>query len=49
MGPVFKSVFVANPFKIRRKFYQVDIDASCDEGILKGSNCVLGIFLKPIP
>jgi hypothetical protein len=45
---MFRSVFVTNLFKIGRKFYQINIDVNCDKGILKGFNCVLGIFLKSI-
>jgi hypothetical protein len=46
---MFGGVFMAYSFVIGRKFYQLDIDASFDEDILKDSNCVFGIFLKPIP
>jgi hypothetical protein len=46
---MFKSVFVADLFEIRKKFYQIDIDVSCDKNVLKDSNCVLGIFFKLIP
>jgi hypothetical protein len=46
---MFKNVFVTNLFKVKRKFYQIDVDVNYDKGVLKGSNCVLGIFLKLIP
>jgi hypothetical protein len=48
MRLVFKSVIVTNLFKIRKKFYQVDINVSYDKSVLKGSDYVLGIFLKLI-